>query len=91
MARKSKKEEQAQAAKENKNISKESVQEGIAEESPKNPPKKEPVMYIGEPVVNEKFFLRPGQIFMEIPAYVKVKELREKFIPVSQVKNKQNQ
>ena len=51
-------------------------------------PKKEPVMYTGEPVVNDKFFLRPGQIFMEIPAYIKDKKLKEKFVPVSQVKNK---
>jgi len=48
-------------------------------------------MYVGEPVVNERFFLRPGQVFMEIPAYVKDEELREKFVPVSQVKDKQNQ
>ena len=50
--------------------------------------KKEPVIYTGEPIVNEKFFLRPGQIFMEIPAYIKDKEIREKFVPVSKVKNK---
>lgn len=58
------------------------------QEETKTQKKKEPVMYVGEPVVNEKFFLRPGQIFMEIPAYVKDKELKEKFVPVSQVKNK---
>ena len=65
------------------------------QKEPNNPKKeeikKEPVMYVGEPVVNERFFLRPGQVFMEIPAYVKDEELREKFVPVSQVKDKQNQ
>ena len=92
MARKSKKEEQTKAVEENKEASqKEPVQERQNQTTKENPPKKEPVMYVGEPVVNERFFLRPGQVFMEIPAYVKNKELREKFIPVSQVKNKQNQ
>ncbi|WP_457642366.1 hypothetical protein [Persephonella sp.] len=92
MARKSKKEEQTKTAEENKETSqKEPVQEGQTQAVKENPPKKEPVMYVGEPVVNERFFLRPGQVFMEIPAYVKDKELRKKFIPVSQVKNKQNQ
>ena len=95
MARKPKKEEQTQEVKENKEVfQKEPVQEEQTqevEESKENPSKKEPVMYVGEPVVNERFFLRPGQVFMEIPAYVKDEELREKFIPVSQVKNKQNQ
>jgi len=50
--------------------------------------KKEPVIYTGEPIINEKFFLRPGQIFTEIPAYVKDKEIREKFIPLSQANKK---
>ena len=62
------------------------------QKEPNNPKKeeikKEPVMYVGEPVVNERFFLRPGQVFMEIPAYVKDEELRKQFVPVSQVKDK---
>jgi len=95
MARKPKKEEHTQTVKENKEVSqKEAVQEEqtqAVKENKENPSKKEPLMYVGEPVVNERFFLRPGQVFMEIPAYVKDEELRKQFIPVSQVKNKQNQ
>ncbi len=65
------------------------VQQNTAQEQPQEEtkPKKEPVVYTGEPIVNEKFFLRPGQIFMEIPLYVKDEKLREKFVPISQVKN----
>lgn len=50
--------------------------------------KKEPFIYTGEPIANERFFIRPGQIFMEIPAYIKDEEIRKKFIPVSKA-NKQ--
>jgi len=72
----------------NKNQQKENIQKATqAPSQKKEKPKKEPFIYTGEPVVNEKFFLRPGQIFMEIPLYVKDKELRKKFVPVSQVKN----
>lgn len=44
---------------------------------------KEPVVYVGEPILNEKMFLRPGQIFTEIPLYIVDEKLKEKFIPLS--------
>ena len=80
---KKKQETQNKQTQENKN--KQTPQETQQEEIEKL--KKEPFVYTGEPIVNEKFFLRPGQIFMEIPAYVKDEKIREKFVPISQVKN----
>jgi len=40
------------------------------------------ILYAGPTIINEKFFLRRGQIFTEIPRYVPEK-LRKFFIPLA--------
>jgi thioredoxin-related protein len=40
------------------------------------------ILYAGPTIINEKFFLRKGQIFTEIPRYVP-EELQKFFIPLA--------
>jgi len=50
----------------------------------KNPePKDTKVIYAGPTVINEKFFLRKGQIFTEVPLYAP-QELKKFFVPLSE-------
>jgi len=53
-------------------------QEPPAEEKPKDTR----ILYAGPTISNEKFFLRKGQIFTEVPLYVP-EELKQFFIPLS--------
>ena len=41
------------------------------------------VIYAGPTIINEKFFLRKGQIFTEVPRYAP-EELKKFFIPLSE-------
>ena len=53
------------------------------EQSQNSNPKDNRYIYLGPTVINEKFFLRKGQIFTEVPLYVP-EDLKPFFVPVSE-------
>ncbi|SMO74733.1 hypothetical protein SAMN06269117_12516 [Balnearium lithotrophicum] len=57
------------------------------QEQPQSQPQQQPkdtrVIYAGPTISNEKFFLRKGQIFTEVPLYAP-EELRKFFVPLSE-------
>lgn len=58
----------------------------VTEEQPKETPQEKPkddrILYAGPTIINERFYLRKGQIFTEIPRYAP-EELKPFFIPLS--------
>jgi len=58
-------------------------QEQIQEQSQASTIKDNRYIYAGPTVINEKFFLRNGQIFTEVPLYVP-EDLKPFFVPISE-------
>ena len=69
-------------------VNEKTVQEQKKQESPEKTKKQTNskdtrVIYAGPTIINEKFFLRKGQIFTEVPRYAP-EELKKFFIPLSE-------
>ncbi len=72
------KEAETQEIKETQQVTEKQQKETTVEK-----PKDDRILYAGPTVINERFYLRKGQIFTEIPRYVP-QELKQFFIPLSE-------